>query len=52
MDLKLSQGTEKPEELFSAAQVTELVDPKRANLGLTQTSFFSVPLCLRGELRF
>lgn len=36
MNLKLSQGTEKLEELFAAASVTELIDPKRVNVALKQ----------------
>jgi hypothetical protein len=34
MELKLSQGAEKLEELLSAAGVTELIDPKRINVAL------------------
>ena len=34
MELKLSQGTERLEELFAAAGVTELIDPKRTNVAL------------------
>jgi hypothetical protein len=32
MELKLSEGTEKLEELFAAAGVTELIDPSRLNV--------------------
>lgn len=34
MQLKLSQGTEKLEELFASAGVTELIDPKRMNVAM------------------
>ncbi len=36
MELKLSQGAEKLEELLTAAGVTELVDPKRINVAFKQ----------------
>lgn len=32
MDLKLSEGAERLEELFAAAGVNELIDPKRTNV--------------------
>lgn len=36
MDLKLSDGTERLEQLFAAAGVTELVDAKRRNVALRE----------------